>query len=93
MLIKRFQQVFYQIQNITIKKIRKIKLNKIEVQLRKYKNLIQKSLKGYEQSYISQSDYVDFKEKYMLQINQLNIEKEELLKNKINSYNLEWMKQ
>lgn len=93
MLIKRFLQVFYQIQNITIKKIRKIKLNKIEVQLRKYKNLIQKSLKGYEQSYISQSDYVDFKEKYMLQINQLNIEKEELLKNKINSYNLEWMKQ
>ena len=61
--------------------------------MRKYKNLIQKSLKGYEQSYISQSDYVDFKEKYMLQINQLNIEKEELLKNKINSYNLEWMKQ
>ena len=93
MLIKRFLQVFCQIQNITIKKIRKIKLNKIEVQLRKYKNLIQKFLKGYEQSYISQSDYVDFKEKYMLQINQLNIEKEELLKNKINSYNLEWMKQ
>lgn len=36
-------------------------------------------------NFISQSDYKDFKEKYMLQINQLNIEKEELLKNKINS--------
>ena len=75
------------------KEIRKIKLNEIEVQLKKYKNLTQDLLKDYEQNYISQSDYTDFKEKYMLQINQLNIEKEELLKNKINSYNIEWMKQ
>lgn len=75
------------------KEIRKIKLNEIEVQLKKYKNLTQDLLKDYEQIYISQSDYTDFNGKYMLQINQLNIEKEELLKNKINSYNLEWMKQ
>lgn len=75
------------------KEIRKIKLNEIEVQLKKYKNLIQELLRDYEQNYISQSDYTDFNGKYMLQINQLNIEKEELLKNKINSYNLEWMKQ
>lgn len=75
------------------KEIRKIKLNEIDVQLKKYKNLIQELLRDYEQNCISQSDYTDFKEKYMLQINQLNIEKEELLKNKINSYNLEWMKQ
>ena len=75
------------------KEIRKIKLNEIEVQLKKYKNLTQNFLKDYEQNYISQSDYTDFNGKYMLQINQLNIEKEELLKNKINSYNLEWMKQ
>lgn len=75
------------------KEIRKIKLNEIEVQLKKYKNLTQDFLKDYEQNYISQSDYTDFNGKYMLQINQLNIEKEELLKNKINSYNLEWMKQ
>lgn len=75
------------------KEIRKIKLNEIEVQLKKYKNLTQDLLKDYEQNYISQSDYTDFNGKYMLQINQLNIEKEELLKNKINSYNLEWMKQ
>lgn len=67
--------------------------NEIDVQLKKYKNLIQELLRDYEQNYISQSDYTDFKEKYMLQINQLNIEKEELLKIKINSYNLEWMKQ
>lgn len=71
----------------------KIVENEIDVQLKKYKNLIQELLRDYEQNYISQSDYTDFKEKYMLQINQLNIEKEELLKNKINSYNLEWMKQ
>lgn len=71
----------------------KIVENEIDVQLKKYKNLIQKLLRDYEQNYISQSDYTDFKEKYMLQINQLNIEKEELLKIKINSYNLEWMKQ
>lgn len=67
------------------KEIRKIKLNEIEVQLKKYKNLTQDFLKDYEQNYISQSDYTDFNGKYMLQINQL--------KNKINSYNLEWMKQ
>ena len=67
------------------KEVRKIKLSEIEVQLRKYKNLIQELLKDYEQNYISQSNYTDFKEKYMLQINKLNIEKEELLKNKINS--------
>ncbi len=71
----------------------KIVENEIDVQLKKYKNLIQELLRDYEQNYISQSDYTDFKEKYMLQINQLNIEKEELLKIKINSYNLEWMKQ
>lgn len=71
----------------------KIVENEIDVQLKKYKNLIQELLRDYEQNYISQSDYTDFKEKYMLQINQLNIEKEELLKNKINSYNIEWMKQ
>lgn len=71
----------------------KIVENEIGVQLKKYKNLIQELLRDYEQNYISQSDYTDFKEKYMLQINQLNIEKEELLKIKINSYNLEWMKQ
>ena len=66
------------------KEVRKIKLSEIEVQLRKYKNLIQELLKDYEQNYISQSDYTGFKEKYTLQINQSNIEKEELLKNKIN---------
>ena len=71
----------------------KIVENEIDVQLKKYKNLIQELLRDYKQNYISQSDYSDFKEKYMLQINQLNIEKEELLKIKINSYNLEWMKQ
>lgn len=71
----------------------KIVENEIDVQLKKYTNLIQELLRDYEQNYISQSDYTDFKEKYMLQINQLNIEKEELLKIKINSYNLEWMKQ
>lgn len=71
----------------------KIVENEIDVQLKKYKNLIQELLRDYEQNYISQSDYTDFKEKYMLQINQLNIEKEELLKIKINPYNLEWMKQ
>ena len=71
----------------------KIVENEIDVQLKKYKNLIKELLRDYEQNYISQSDYTDFKEKYMLQINQLNIEKEELLKNKINSYNIEWMKQ
>ena len=71
----------------------KIVENEIDVQLKKYKNLIQELLRDYEQNYISQSDYTDFKEKYMLQINQLNIEKEELLKIMINSYNLEWMKQ
>lgn len=71
----------------------KIVENEKDVQLKKYKNLIQELLRDYEQNYISQSDYTGFKEKYMLQINQLNIEKEELLKIKINSYNLEWMKQ
>lgn len=49
-------------------------------------NELQKSLNG-----ISQEDYDDFKQKYLYEINKLNMEKENLEISKINSYNLDWI--
>lgn len=47
--------------------------------------------KDYKCDFISEEDYDNFKEKYLYEINKLNLEKENLNKNKLNSYNLDWI--
>lgn len=48
-------------------------------------------VKDYRCDFISQEDYDDFKQKYLYEINKLNMEKENLEISKINSYNLDWI--
>ena len=50
-------------------------------------------MKDYKCDFISEEDYDDFKKKYLYEVNKSNLEKEGLCKDKINSYNLEWMNQ
>ena len=40
---------------------------------------------------MAQDDYDDFKQKYLYEINKLNMKKAKLNKRKINSYNLDWI--
>ena len=74
--------------NEEAKQIKIIELNK---DISKYKKLLNDLLNDYECDYISQDDYDNFKEKYLYEINKLNLEKENLTRNRINSYNLEWI--
>lgn len=74
--------------NLETKKMRN---NEIEKELNKYKSLLNELAKDYKCDYISQNDYDNFKQKYLYEINKLNIEKEELNKSKINTYNLDWI--
>lgn len=80
-----FSKVEY---NLEIKKIR---LEEIEKELSQYQKLLNELAKDYRCDFISQEDYEDFKQKYLYEINKLNIEKEELNKSKINTYNLKWL--
>ena len=66
-----------------------IELDKL---IKKYKDLLNDLLNDYKYDYISQDDYDSFKEKYLYEINKLNLEKESITRNKINSYNLDWIK-
>ncbi len=59
--------------------------------MEKYKSLLNELLKDYKCDFISEKDYDDFKQKYLYEINKLNIEKENLKINKINSYDFEWL--
>lgn len=72
--------------------IKKIKLSEIEKELNKYQKLLNDLLTDYKNDYISQDDYESFKETYLYEINKLNLEKERINKNKINTYNLDWIK-
>lgn len=80
-----FSKVEY---NIEVKKLR---LEEIEKELKQYKDLLDELVKDYKCDFISQEDYDDFKQQYLYEINKLNIEKEELSKSKINTYNLKWL--
>ena len=71
--------------------LKKIRINEIEKELEKYRSLLNELVKDYRCDFISQDDYDDFKQKYLYEINKLNMEKENLKTNKINSYNLEWI--
>ena len=52
---------------------------------------IEELVKDYQCDFISQEDYLDFKEKYLYEINRLNLEKEEINNRKIKSYDLKWI--
>lgn len=82
-----FSKVEY---NEEVKKLRLLELDK---ELKKYKSLLEELAKDYKCDFISQEDYDDFKQKYLYEINKLNLEKESLSKSKINSYNLAWIEQ
>ena len=60
-----------------------------------YRNLMnydmEELVKDYQCDFISQEDYLDFKEKYLYEINRLNLEKEEINNRKIKSYDLKWI--
>lgn len=71
--------------------IKKIRIVEIDKELEKYKSLLNELLKDYNCDFISEKDYDDFKQKYLYEINKLNIEKENLKINKINSYDFEWL--
>jgi len=73
------------------KEARQIRLIELDKSLKKYQNLLNDLLNDYKCDYISQDDYDNFKEKYLYEINKLNLEKENLISSKINSYNLEWI--
>ena len=67
--------------------------NEINKELEKYKRLLDELKKDYKCDFISEEDYDEFKQKYLYEINKLNLEKENLNKSKINSYNLDWLNQ
>lgn len=73
--------------------IQKLRIVEIDKEISKYKQLLDDIIKDYKCDYISQEDYVEFKEKYLYELNRLNLEKENLNRRKINLYNLEWMEQ
>lgn len=74
--------------NAEIKKIRIVEKDK---KLEKYRSLLNEPLKDNKCDFISEKDYEDFKQKYLYEINKLNIEKDNLKINKINSYDFEWL--
>ena len=73
--------------------LKEIRLNEINKELEKYKRLLDELKKDYKCDFISEEDYDEFKQKYLFEINKLNLEKENLNKSKINSYNLDWLNQ
>lgn len=73
--------------------IKDIRINEINKEIEKYKKLIEELKKDYKCDFISEEDYCNFKEEYLYELNKLNLEKETLEKGKINSYNLDWIKQ
>ena len=72
-------------------KLKEIRISEIEKELEKYQVLLNELVKDYRCDFISQEDYDDFKQKYLYEINKLNMEKENLEISKINSYNLDWI--
>lgn len=73
--------------------VKKLRLNEIEKELEKYRTLMKELVDDYKCDIITQEDYDDFKQTYLYEINNLNLEKESLNRRKINSYNLEWLEQ
>jgi hypothetical protein len=73
--------------------LKEIRINEINKELDKNRKLLDELKKDYKCDFISDDDYDEFKQKYLFEINKLNLEKENLNKSKINSYNLDWINQ
>ena len=71
--------------------LKKIRINEINKELEKNKSLLNALIQDYKCDFIAQDDYDDFKQKYLYEINKLNMKKAKLNKRKINSYNLDWI--
>ncbi|MBE6153223.1 MAG: recombinase family protein [Firmicutes bacterium] len=74
--------------NAEVKKIRIVELNK---GIEKYQTLLNEIIKDYELNYITQDDFERFNRKYLYEINNLKLEKEELEKSKLTSNKLKWL--
>lgn len=81
----RLQKIEYNIET------KKLQLVEVEKGIQKYKKLIDEVVKDYQCDFIPQEDYEGFKRKYLYEINKLNMEKENLKRTRINSYNLDWL--
>ena len=81
----RLQKIEYNIET------KKLQLVEVEKGIQKYKKLIDEVVKDYQCDFIPQEDYEEFKRKYLYEINKLNMEKENLKRTRINSYNLDWL--
>lgn len=81
----RLQKIEYNIET------KKLQLVEVEKGIQKYKKLIDEVVKDYQCDFIPQEDYEKFKRKYLYEINKLNMEKENLKRIRINSYNLDWL--
>lgn len=75
-------------------KFKSLEENTFKEMMKLGREIIQDELKkDYKCDFISEEDYDEFKQKYLYEINKLNLEKENLNKSKINSYNLDWLNQ
>ncbi|MBO4246077.1 MAG: recombinase family protein [Bacilli bacterium] len=88
---KKIDDVVYYTKVEYNKEIKQIRQKEIEKEAAKYKKLLDDLVKDYQCDYINQDDYENFKEKYLFELNKLNIEKEDLNNNINNSYNLDWI--
>lgn len=71
--------------------LQKLRIIEIDKQIKKYEELINDLIKDYQCDILSQSDYEDFKSKYLYELNKYNLEKEEIEAQNNNSYNLDWI--
>lgn len=58
--------------------LKKTRINEINVERVKHKKLLDELMNDYKYECISESDYYDFKEKYMYELNKLNLEEENI---------------
>lgn len=70
--------------------INKIRKEEIDIEIYNYKNKINELLNDYKNDFIKKDDYEDFKEKYLYELNKLNLEKD-CIKNNERKNNLQWL--
>ena len=75
--------------NQDLNRIRKVEIKK---ELEKYNNLLNETIKDYENNIISSEDFEYFKKKYLYEINKLNIEYEGIDSSNLNKNSLDWIK-
>lgn len=70
--------------------INDIRSEELNIEINKYKKKINELLNDYKSEFITKEDYEEFKEKYLYELNQLNLEKERL-NNESSKNNLIWL--